>query len=114
MIGIAFPHENPSQIRVVIKFYSHHIVSLTFLPICRGPDVDETRHRLVFFNSSLNPQMYSMLEAIKLINNLKTRFFTQKIDCCHIQEHIKRHAIASIETNGYQYFLGNKKSRLSP
>ena len=47
-IRIAFPHQNPAQIRMAAETDAHHVVNFALVPVGRAPDVSDAR-QLGFF-----------------------------------------------------------------
>src|SRR6516162_87501 len=81
MVRIAFPHENSPQIGMVGKSDPHHVVHFAFVPVCRGPDVNDGRYlKMILRNASLQAQMNIRAERVKFVHQLKSWFIAKIVD----------------------------------
>ena len=89
-IRIAFPHQNPAQIRMTAEPDAHHVVDFAFMPVGRAPHSDDGR-QLGFFLADLGfeAQFRATDQAAQMINDRPARVFAVIVQAADIHEVIE-------------------------
>src|SRR5262249_106385 len=78
------------------KLDTHHVVSLTLMPVRCEPNVGNGVDRAEFFgNSQFQAQMHAVRHRIKMVNDFEPRVFAEVVDACDIKQIIERKLIAA-------------------
>ena len=89
-VGIAFPHQDPAQVRVATETESHHVVNLALMPIRRPPYAGDRRQFALFLAYlGLEPKPAKMTVAVKMIDDREARIVAVIVHAGDIHQVVK-------------------------
>src|SRR4030067_1484058 len=77
-----FRQKYPSEVWMSLKYYTEHVETFPLMPVCSCPNRSNTADaRVIFGDLGSYPDSVMKSNRIKVINNLKPRFFFSMVVC---------------------------------
>lgn len=97
-VGISLPHEDTAMVLETVELDAHHVVDLTLVPPCGGPDVGHRVGFVAFDELVFDTQMMSgtIPQGIQFVDYFPARLFAEMVDTADVDEIVKAEFVAAV------------------